>query len=204
MSFIDTTVLATAWLTPPALGQRPARTLLVGAATLTVRNRFSGFSFMLETHSTTVTDNPAETILWLAEDLAARTSRLLMWRAEDIVVPSLIAAAETARDGLTGAKLLRELERAFTREVEDVAQAFGGTQARSFDALAHQHGLPFIPMARGDLEDAHRLGNHGAIREHLAARVKATWRLWLHGRPDEILLAATDAWLATPDAQVRL
>ena len=86
MSFIDTTVLATAWLNQPALGQHPARTLLVGAATLAARQRFSGWSFQLEAHSTTVTDNPAETILWLAEDLAARPSRLLLWRATRTVL----------------------------------------------------------------------------------------------------------------------
>lgn len=205
MTFTDTTALATAWLNQPAFGQRPARTLLVGAATLAVRHRFNGWSFQLEAHSSTVTDNPAETILWLAEDLAARPSRLLLWRAEDIVVPSLIAAAETARDGLAGTKFLRELERTFTGEVEDVAQAFGSTKAASFDAIAHEHGLPFIAMSRSGLEEAHRIGNHGTIREHLASRVKATWRLWLRSRPDgEALIAATDAWLATPDAQVKL
>ncbi len=204
MSFTDTAVLATAWLKQPALGQRQARTLLVGAATLAIRHRFGGWSFMLEAHSTTVTDNPAETILWLAEDLATKPSRLVPWRAEDIVIPSMIAAAETAGDGLAGIKLLREFERAYTREVEDAAQPFG-TKATSFDAIAHEHGLPFIAMSRRDLEEAHRTGNHGAIREHLAARVKATWQLWLRNRPDsEALIAETETWLATPDAQVKL
>ena len=205
MLFIDTAILATACLTQPKLGQTPARTLLVGAATLTVRRRFAGWSFQLEAHSTTITDNTGETMLWLAEDLAARPSRLLLWRAEDIVIPSLIGAGETAREGLTGAKLLRELEGAFTREVEDVAHAFGGTKATSFDAIAHDHGLPFVQMTRRDLTEAHRTGNHGAIRAHLTARVKATWQLWLHDRPDgEGLSDATAAWLATADAEVRL
>ena len=48
------------------------------------------------------------------------------------------------------------------------------------------------------------LPSHGAIRQHLAARVKATWQLWLKGREDgDALIAATDAWLTTPDAEVR-
>lgn len=205
MPFIDTAVLATAWLTQPKLGRTPARTLLVGAATLTVRRRFDRWGFQLEAHSTTVTDNPAETLVWLAEDLAARPSRLLLWRAEDILVPSLIAAAETACDGLAGAKLLRALGGAFIREIDDVAQSFGGTKATSFDAIAHDHGLPFVQMTRRDLAEAHRTGNHGAIRAHLTARVKAMWQLWLKDCPDgEGLSEATAAWLATADAQVRL
>lgn len=205
MTFIDTTVLATAWFNQPALGQRPERTLLIGAATLTVRSRFDGWSFTLDAHSTTVTDNPAETMIWLAEDLAAGPSRLLLWRAEDIVVPSLLAVAETARDGLAGAKLLRELDRAFTRQVEDVAQAYGGSKARSFDAIAHAHGLPFVVLARSGLAEAHRLGDHGSIRDHLVARVKATWRLWLRSRPDtEPVIEATESWLAASNVQVQL
>ncbi|WP_415644183.1 hypothetical protein [Sphingomonas antarctica] len=205
MSFTDTTVLATAWLSQPAMGQIPARTLLVGAATLHVRHRFQAFSFTLEAHSTAVTDNPADTLVWLADDLAGRPTRLLVWQAETILVPSLIAAAETARDGLAGAKLLRELERAFTGEVEDVAMSYGGSKAKSFDAVAHAHDLQFVAMTRVELNDAHRTSHHGAICEHLAARVKATWRLWLQRKPeDTALVTATAAWLATPEAQVRL
>ncbi|MGY4396695.1 hypothetical protein ACVWZA_001880 [Sphingomonas sp. UYAg733] len=202
---IDTVVLATSWIHQTALRERPPRTLLVGAATLTLRYRFGGAGFDLAAHSTTVTDDPAETMSWLADSLHGPPARLLLWRAEDIVVPSLIAAAETARDTMAAAKMLRELDRVFTGEVIDVAETYGGINATSFDAIAHGAGTPVIPMTRADLAEAHRTGNHGAIREHLAARVKAIWQLWLASREDtETLIAATDAWLATPDAQVRL
>lgn len=201
----DAIVLATSWIHQPALGERPARTLLVGAATLTFRYRFGSAGFDLATHSTTVTDDPAETISWLADAIHIPPGRLLLWRAEDIVVPSLIAAADTARDTIAAARMLRELDLAFTGEVIDVADAFGGTSATSFDAVAHGAGLPFVPMTRDDLAEAHRTGCHGAIREHLAARVKAIWRLSLNSREgSDALITATDAWLATPDAQVRL
>jgi hypothetical protein len=201
----DTVILATSWIHQSALGERPARTLLVGAAILTIRYRFGRLGFDLAAHSTTVTDGPAETILWLADAFHIPPERLLLWRAEDIVVPSLIAAAETARDTIAAARMLRELDLVFTGEVIDVADAYGGTGATSFDAIAHANGIPFVPMTRADLAEAHRTGHHGAIREHLAARVKATWRLWLASREDaESLIAATDAWVATPDAQVRL
>lgn len=201
----DTVVLATAWINQPALAQRPARTLLVGAATLTCRYRFGSLGLDLATHSTTVTDDPAETISWLADAFHIPPARLLLWRAEDIVVPSLIAAAETARDTIAAARLLRELDLVFTGEVIDVAETYGGASATSFDAVAHGAGIPFVPMPRAGLAEAHRLGNHGAIREHLAARAKATWRLWLTGRQDTgSLIAATEAWASTPDAEVRL
>lgn len=199
----DTTVLATSWIHQSAIGERPARTLLVGAALLTCRYRFGRLGFDLAAHSTTATDDPAETILWLADAFHIPPERLLLWRGEDIVVPSLIAAAETARDTIAAAKMLRELDLVFTGEVIDVADAYGGNGATSFDAIAHAAGIPFVPMTRTDLAESHRTGHHGAIREHLAARVKATWRLWLKSREDfESLVAATEAWVSTPDAQV--
>lgn len=201
----ETVVLATAWINQPALSQRSARTLLVGAATLKVFYRFGSLGFDLKAHSTTVTDDPAETMLWLAEAFHLPPEQLFLWRAEDIVVPSLIVAAETARDTIAAAKLLRELDLAFTGDVIDVAETYGGRAATSFDAVAHAHGVPFVAMTPAALAEAHRLGNHHAIREHLAARTKATWRLWLACRKDsDSLIAATDAWAATPDAEVRL
>lgn len=201
----DTVILATSWIHQPALGDRPARTLLVGAATMTVRYRFGSLGFDVAAHSTTVTDDPAETILWLADAFHIPPARLLLWRAEDIVVPSLIAAAETARDAIAAAKLLRELDLVFTGEVIDVAETYGGINVTSFDATAHDTGIPFVPMTRADLAEAHRTGCHGDIREHLAARVKAIWQLWLASREDtDTLIAATEAWLVTPDAEVRL
>jgi hypothetical protein len=201
----ETVVLATAWINQPALSQRPARTLLVGAATLKVSYRFGSLAFDLKAHSTTVTDDPAETMLWLADAFHLPPERLLLWRAEDIVVPSLIAAAETARDTVAAAKLLRELDLVFTGEVIDVVESYGGRTATSFDAVAHAHGVPFVAMTPAALAEAHRLGNHYAIREHLAARAKATWRLWLASREDTgSLIGGTDAWAATPDAEVRL
>lgn len=201
----DTIILATAWIHQPALSTRPERTLLVGAATLTVRYRFGSLTFDLRAHSTTVTDDPAETMTWLSEKLHVPPERLLLWRAEDIVVPSLISACETARDTIAAARLLRELKLTFEGDVVDVAQEYGGASATSFDAVAHAAGLPFVPMNSADLAEAHRTGCHGAIRQHLAARVKATWRLWLNGREDsDPLIAATDAWMTTPDAEVRL
>ncbi|WCT74187.1 hypothetical protein PQ455_02845 [Sphingomonas naphthae] len=201
----DTAILATAWINQPALGQRPARTLLVGAARLSVFYSFGSLGFDLQAHSTTITDDPAETILWLADALHIPPQRLLLWRAEDIVVPSLVAAAETARDAVAGARMLRELDLAFTGEVIDIAETHGGAAATSFDAIAHRHGFLVVPMSKVDLAEAHRTGNHGAIRKHLAARAIATWRLWLAGQPDaESLIEKTEAWLATPSAEVRL
>ncbi|PZU56408.1 MAG: hypothetical protein DI547_16615 [Sphingobium sp.] len=201
----DTAILATAWIHQSALGQRPARTLLVGAAKLSIRYRFGSLGFDLQAHSTTITDDPAETICWLAEALHVPPERLLLWRAEDIVVPSLIAAAESARDLMAGARMLRELDLAFTGEVIDVSEVHGGAAATSFDAIAHRYGIPVVPMVKADLAEAHRTGCHGAIRKQLAARAIATWRLWLAGQADaESLIEKTEAWLATPDAEVRL
>jgi hypothetical protein len=200
----DTVVCATAWIHQQPLAHRPTRTLLVGAATLTIRYRFGSLGFDLAAHSTTVTDDPAETMAWLTEQLHIPPERLLLWRGEDIAVPSLIAACETARDTIAAAKLLRELNLTLTGEVIDVAEIYGGAKATSFDAVAHAASLPFVPMTRAELAEAHRTGHHSAIREHLAARVKATWRLWLNSRQDcESLIAATEAWASTSDAEVR-
>lgn len=202
-SFTDTVVLATSWLNQPALGDRPARTLLAGASTLAISLRFGRLSFHLQAHSSTVTDDPADTMRWLVERLPAG-GQLLLWRAEDIVVPSMIAAADTARDQMTAARLLRALERAFTGEVVDVAEPHGGARAKSFDAIAHRHGMPFIPMTREQLGEAHRTGCHGAIREHLAGRVKAMWRLWLADQlAAEGLQLMTEQWLDGAQAELK-
>ena len=201
----DTVSLSTAWINQVALGARPARTLLVGAALLTCSYRFGSLAFDIAAHSTTVTDDPAETIVWLAERLHIPPGRVLLWRAADIVVPSLIAAAETARDTMSGARLLRELNLTFDGEVIDVADTYGGARATSFDAVSHAAGLPFQPMTATLLSESHRLGNHGAIRRHLALRAIGTWRLWLQNRNDaQPLIAATDAWITTPEAEVRM
>ena len=82
----DTVALSTAWIHQPARGKRPARTLLVGAAMLTCRFRFGTLGFDLAAHSTTVTDDPTETMVWLADRLHVPPERLLLWRAEDIVL----------------------------------------------------------------------------------------------------------------------
>ncbi|WP_375380926.1 hypothetical protein [uncultured Sphingomonas sp.] len=204
-TFTDTIALATCWLNKPASNDRLACTLLVGAATLVVSRRFGQLAFDLQAHSSTVTDNPAGTIAWLAERLPVEPGRLLLWRAEDIVVPSLLAAAETARDMLAGARLLRSMQHAFADEVVDVAESHGGRQARSFDAVAHRHGLPFIAMTDDQLGDAHRTGCHGAIRDYLAGRAKAIWQLWLQTRADgEAPRVMTEAWLESPEAELRL
>ena len=201
----DTVALSTAWIHQPAYGKASARTLLVGAASLTASYRFGTLAFDLATHSTCVTDDPAETMGWLAERLHVPPARLLLWRAEDIVVPSLISACETARNTLTAARLLRELDLTFGGEVIDVADNYGAGRATSFDAVSHGVGLPFRPMSKDLLHEAHRTGCHHAIRTHLASRALGTWRLWLKSRDDaEALITATDAWIATPDAQVRL
>lgn len=197
--FDDTVVLATSWLNQDQLGSRPARTLLVGAAVLAVRERFGSWSFDLQLDSTTVTDDPANTLRWLPEALPP-ASRLLLWRPEDIVVPSLVAAANSA-DSMIAAKLLRRLDAAFAGEVIDVAAPHGGARATSFDAVAHVAGLPFVAMTQRDLAATFAAMNHGNIRDHLGSRVKAMWRLWLNDQPDATALAAaTVAWLAEQDA----
>lgn len=200
----DTVILSTAWINQSELGERPARTLLIGAATLTVSHRFGTLAFDLAAHSTTVTCNQVDTMNWLAGRLQPPPARLLLWRAGDIVVPSLIAAAETARDAVTAARLLRQLDRTLSGEVIDVAEEYGGSAATSFDAIAHRAGLPFVPMTRTDLTEAHRTGCHWAIREHLGARAKAIWRLWLNSFDDaDLQIAATESWVGTADAEVR-
>lgn len=201
----DTITISTALIHQRACRDRPSRTLLVGASILTCSDRFGSAAFDLAAHSTTVTDDPAETMAWLAEHLEVAPARLLLWRAEDIVVPSLISACESARDTMTAARLLRALDRTFEGEVIDVAEQHGGSKACSFDAVMHSAGLPFRPMAKADLHHAHSTGCHADIREHLAVRAISTFRLWLQSRDDAgDLIVATDAWVATPDAKVRL
>lgn len=199
----DTIALSTAWIHQRAYGERPAHTLLVGASILTCSHRFGSAAFDLAAHSTTVTDNPADTMAWLTERLEVMPAQLLLWRAADIVVPSLISACETTRDTMTAARLLRALDRIFDGEVIDVAEQHGGSTARSFDAVMDAAGLPFKPMSKADLHCAHSTGCHGDIREHLAMRATSTFRLWLHGQDGAAdLIADIDAWVATSNPEL--
>jgi hypothetical protein len=188
------TVLATAYLTRPQLGRTPARTLLVGAAVLHVEERFSAPAVHLDAHSTLVTDNPADTLAWLAGELWEGDRTLLLWRAEDIVVPSLIAAAEDSPDAAIAAQFLRRLERSLTGRVIDVAELFGGAKATSLDAILHKEGLPFRPMTRNALDEAYRTSCHGDVLDHLKLRALGLWRLWARRQSNaEALEQAVDA-----------
>lgn len=195
----DTLVLSTAAIAVPKMGSRPARTLLIAAAVLVVRHRFGCWSFDLNTDSTTVTDDPAETLVWLADRLHA-ADRLIVWRAEDVTVPSLIQAAEGLVDGTAAARLLRSAHSAFAGEIIDVAAAHG-PDAGSFDRIAARHALPYRTMSPAALAEAHRTGNHGQLRDHVGTRAQTMWRLWLAEQPGaDALTAATIAWLEDEEA----
>lgn len=172
------TVLATAYLTKPKIGRVAAKTLLIGAAVLHVEERFGAPAVHLDAHTTLATDNPADTLGWLAGELWEGHRTLMLWRAEDIVVPSLIAAADDAPDAAIAAQFLRRLERSLTGRVIDVAEYFGGSKATSLDAVLHEEGLPFRPMTRQALDEAYRTSCHGDVLEHLKLRVLGLWRLW--------------------------
>lgn len=178
------TVLATACLTKPKLGRTPARTSLIGAAALHVEERFAAPAVRIDAHTTLVTDSPADTLGWLAGELGEGNRTLLLWRAEDIVVPSLIAAAEDAPDPVIGAQLLRRLERSLTGRVIDVADHFGGSKATSLDAVLHQEALPFRPMTRNAMDEAYRTSCHGDVLEYLKLRALGLFRLWARQQPN--------------------
>lgn len=189
------TVLSIAALKMPALGRRAATTLLVGAALLRIQHRFGAPAFDLKVHASLVGDNPADTMRWLANELPGQGA-LLLWRAEDVVVPALVSAASTAVDTTVAAAMLRSLDRALEDEVIDVAVPYGGALATSFDRVAHGHGLPFVPMHRDALAEAHATFNYGAVHDHLRTRAVATWQLHLTNVEDNsVLRDATIRWI---------
>lgn len=155
---IDTVTLSTAWINQPALGQRPARTLLVGAATPTLRYRFGTLAFDLTAHSSTVTDDPAETMRWLADQLHVPPARLLLWWAEDTVVPSLIAAAETGATQWRRAAAARTRPDAHRRGRRRVGQLW-----RIHGHLLRRGSAWGGPTVRAD--DSHRTGRGASARQ---------------------------------------
>lgn len=190
------TVLSIAALKRPAFGPRPATTLLVGAALLRVQHRFGEPAFDLKVHASLAGDNAAETMHWLADELPGHGA-LLLWRAEDIVVPALVSAASTATDVVVAAAMLRSLSCALGDEVIDVAAPHGGALATSFDRVAHDHQLPFVPMGREQLAEAHATFCYGAVHDHLRTRAITTWRLHLASMEESgSLRGATERWLA--------
>lgn len=190
------TVLATTYINQPELGRRPACTLLIGAAVLQVTERFGSWAFNLDAHSSLATDNRGDTLLWLTSHLRGGAARLMLWRAEDIAVPSLVAAAETTTDLVIAAQFLREFERCFGNDIIDVADVFGGARATSLVTVFNEAGLAYKPMTAAALDEAWRTSNHGKVRDHLRLRALGVWQLWARRQPNAgNLEQATLAWL---------
>lgn len=196
MTFDDTVVLSTAWINQPALRSLDTRTLLVGASLVHVRPRSERWQLDQQTRSIARCDSGAGVMRWLGERLLGNP-RLLIWRGETILVPSLVAAADSATDVTAARLMLRQLDRLFAGEVIDVSRRYGSPGARSFDAVAHKHALPFVTMSQQDLEAAYQRGDAGVIDRHVATRALTTWRLWARLQADaEALAAVTTASVA--------
>jgi hypothetical protein len=177
------------------MGSVPAMTVLAGAAVFQASYVNELWSFELETHSTLSTDEPGDTLAWLTERPWNPAAPLLLWRAGDIVLPALIAAAEDCPKADLGLRALLGVERLLTGTLVDVADLYGGAAATSFDAVAHANGVSFLPLTKTELNNAWHSGNHGLVRQHLAARAAATLRLWLMKQNDQTELAsALAAW----------
>ena len=190
------TVLSIAALKQAALPRRPANTLLDGAAILRVQHRFGEPAFDLQVHASLVGDNSADTMRWVAEELPSY-GPLLLWRAEDVVVPALVSAAGTAADAVVAAAMLRTLDRALASDVIDVADRYGGARATSLDRVAHAQGLPFVPMTGVRLGQARDTFCYGAVYDHLRTRARTTWRLHLATIGEAgSLNEATERWVA--------
>lgn len=193
-------VLSIAALKQPTLGRKPATTLLIGASLLRVQSRFGEPAFDLTVHASLVGDNASDTMKWVADELPTYGT-LLLWRAEDLVVPALVSAAETASDAVVAAAMLRTLDRALGGNVVDVAGPHGGARATSFDRVAHEHGFPFKPMSGAQLAEAHRTFCYLDVFDHLRTRALTTWLLHLAHVGDEALQEATSRWLGDETAK---
>lgn len=200
---IGYSVLSIAYVQRPTPGRVPLTTLLVGATVLDVAADPSGWTFDLDAHISLAGDGGHATLRWIAERAWSPDRSLVLWRAGDIVVPALIAAAESCTDASLAAEMLRTVELLLTGPVIDVADLFGGARAISFDAVAHDHHVPFEPMSKTDLEAAWRVADHGRVRGHLAARASGTVGLWLKHQDEPELRAAFEAWLGQQNGEVR-
>lgn len=188
-------VLSISYVQRRAMGSVPATTVLAGSAVLHASRDDKRWRFELETHSTLATDECGDTLAWLSERQWNPAAPLLLWRAGDIVMPALIASAETCSNASLGLQALRGVERMLTGTLIDVADLYGGAGATSFDAVAHANSVSFTPLTKAELDDAWHNGNHGLVRQHLGARAAATLRLGLLKQNDQNELArAFTAW----------
>jgi hypothetical protein len=200
---IGYTVLSIAYVQRPTPGRVPLTTLLAGATVLDVAANPTGWTFDLDAHTSLAGDDEHATMRWIAERAWTPDRPLLLWRAGDIVVPALIAAAESCTDASLAAEMLRTIERLLTGPVIDVADLFGGAAAISFDAVAHDHHVPFEPMSKTDLEAAWHVADHDRVRRHLAARASGTFGLWLKHQDQPELRAAFEAGLGQQNGEAR-
>lgn len=194
------TVISSTYVAQAALGKRPARTWLAGVALLTAREQWGKWQLNVQIGVALVGDNVWDVPLWLSKNLKTPTT-LVGWRLDDIVVPSLIAAADTCGDPAIARECLRSLEGALTDEVVDLAATQGGAGAPRLCAAAEAVGVPVPSLSGAGLDEIWRTGCLADMRDHVSARALSLWLMFLAdpARADEEMRKATAAWIDTLD-----
>lgn len=194
------TVISSTYLQQPAMGKRPARTWLAGMALLHVDERWGKWSFDIRSSAALAGDNIWDVPLWAAQELRAPAT-LVGWRLDDIVVPSLIAAADTCGDPAIAREFLRALENTFTGDIVDLAASQGGAGASRLCAAAEAMGVPVPSLSGARLDEIWHSGCLADMRDHVSARAVALWLMLLADpeRADDAMREATAAWIQTLD-----
>ena len=159
------------------------------------RDGHQQWSFALE-HQAIAAGESEKLLLSWASQAMPETGILLGWQLRDAIIQPLIKAASEGDPEVSRA-FLGGLRKLVTAPSIDLAVHHGGAGAFPLADVAGKYGICTSPMIAADVESAWAFGDRQRLRDHVAAEVIATWRLWLAELTGggEAATAAFEAWL---------
>jgi hypothetical protein len=157
-------------------GALPATSHLAAIAMfIAERDRDGAWSFFREQHAIAAGESEDVLLAWATQTLP-NSGVVLGWQLAEAIVPPLLDAGG---DPEIGRAFLDRLMKLVTAPSIDLAIPHGGAGAPLLAGIAGEHGISAPAATAADVESAWAFGNVQWLRDHVAARAIATWRLRL-------------------------
>lgn len=159
-------------------GTLPATSHLAAIAMfIAERDRNGAWSFSHEQQAIAAGESEDVLLAWATHTLPD-SGVMLGWQLVEAIVPPLLDAG-TSGDPEIGRAFLDRLMKVVTAPSIDLAIRHGGAGAPPLAVIAGEHGISAPAATAADIESAWAFGNVQWLRDHVAARAIAIWRLWL-------------------------
>lgn len=159
-------------------GTRPATSHLAAIAMfIAERDRDGAWRFSREQHAIAAGESEDVLLAWAMQTLPD-SGVVLGWQLAEAIVPPLLDAGASG-DPEIGRAFLDRLMRLVTAPSIDLAIPHGGAGAPPLAVAAGEHGISAPTATAANVESAWAFGDVQWLRDYVAARAIATWRLWL-------------------------